>query len=104
MNNKLEHIVIKYLNKLYGDLGEYKTDKYPDSVLFARGKKVYMEQDLENVALIVDYDTIWSDLENMFSLENDEIKSIINKWVEATYNLRSVITFPEDLMQFYTVE
>jgi len=90
MNNKLEHIIIKYLNKLYGDLEEYRLAKYPNIVFFIKGNKVFMEQELENGRLWVDYNTIWSDLENMFSLENDEIKSIINKWVEVTYNLRGV--------------
>jgi len=95
MNNKLEHIVIKYLNKLYGDLEECRKNDYPYKVFYIKGKKVYMEQYLKNNYLKsnflwVDYETIWSDLKNMFSLENDEIKSIIKKWVEATYNLRDV--------------
>ena len=88
--SKLEQVVIKYLNKMYGDLEEYRTDEHPDSVFFVKGKKVYMEQDLENDDLWVDYYTIWSDLENMFDLKYNEIQSIITKWVEVTYNLRGV--------------
>jgi len=90
MNNKIEHIVIKYLNKLYGDLEEHRTDRYLNIIFFVKNKKVFMEQDLKNGRLWVDYDTIWSDLENIFSLEYDEIQSIIIKWVEVTYNLRGV--------------
>ena len=90
MNNKIEHIAIKYLNKLYGDLEEYRTNDIPDRVFFVNGKKVYMEQDLENGTLYVDYGTIWEDLEYTFSLEYDDIKSIITRWVEVTYNLRGV--------------
>ena len=90
MNNKLEHIVIKYLNKLYGDLEEHRTDRYLNIIFFVKNKKVFMEQDLENGRLWVDYDTIWSDLVDTFSLEYDEIQSIIIKWVEVTYNLRGV--------------
>ena len=86
----MENVVIKYLNKMYGDLEEYKTDKHPDSVFFVKGKKIYMEQDLENDDLWIDYYTIWSDLENTFLLEYDEIQSIITKWVEETYKLRGV--------------
>jgi len=88
--SKLENVVIKYLNKVYGDLEEYKTDKYPDTIFFVKNKKVYMEQDLKNRRLYVDYGTIWSDLEDTFSLERGEIKSFIKKWVEVTYNLRGV--------------
>ena len=86
----MENVVIKYLNKMYGDLEEYKTDKHPDSVFFVKGKKIYMEQDLENDDLWIDYYTIWKDLRNTFSLEDDEIQSIISKWVEETYKLRGV--------------
>jgi hypothetical protein len=88
MNNKLEHIAIKYLNKMYGDLEEYKREDFPDSLFFIKDKKVYMEQNFHK--LWIDYDTIWSDLENIFLLENDEIKSIITKWVKETYKLKNV--------------
>jgi hypothetical protein len=93
MNNKIEHIAIKYLNKLYGNLEEYKTNDIPDRVFYIKNKKVFMKQDLESRALYVDYYTIWSDLENTFLLEYDEIQSIITKWVEETYNLRGVTPF-----------
>jgi hypothetical protein len=94
--SKLENVVIKYLNKMYGDLEEYRTDERPDSLFFFRGKKVYMEYHLKyghllNYGhLLIDYYTIWKDLEDTFSLENDEIRHIITKWVEVTYNLRGV--------------
>jgi hypothetical protein len=88
--SKLENVVIKYLNKMYGDLEEYRTDERPDSLFFFRGKKVYMEYHLKYGHLLIDYYTIWKDLEDTFSLENDEIRHIITKWVEVTYNLRGV--------------
>jgi len=75
---------------MYGDLEEYRTEKYPDSVFFFKNKEVYMEQNLKNGRLWVDYNTIWEDLENIFSLEYDDVQSIIKKWVEVTYNLRGV--------------
>jgi len=86
----LENVVIKYLNKMYGDLEEYRTDERPNSIFFVRGKKVYMEHYLEPKYLLVDYDTIWKDLENTFSLEYNDVQSIITKWVEETYNIRDV--------------
>ena len=36
--SKLEKAVIKYLNKEYGDLEEYTTDKRPDNVFFEIGR------------------------------------------------------------------
>ena len=88
--SKLEQIAIKYLNKMYGDLEEYRREDFPDSVFFIKDKKVYMELNLKNDDLYVSYGTIWLDLENTFSLEFDDIQSIIKKWVEETYKLRGV--------------
>jgi len=88
--SKLENVVIKYLNKMYGDLEEYRREDFPDKIFFIKDKKVYMELNLKNDDLYVSYGTIWLDLENTFSLEFDDIQSIIKKWVEETYKLRGV--------------
>ena len=89
--NKLEKVILHFLNKGYGDLTEYTTDEYPDSIFYMKGNQVIMEQYLENDILLVDYHTIWTDLENFFSLEYDDIMSILTKWVEETYNISGVI-------------
>ena len=86
--NKIEQVAIKYLNKVYGNLEEYKTDKRPDKVFFIKGKKVYMEHNFHKIW--IDYDTIWKDLVDTFSLENDEIRHIITKWVGVTYKLKGI--------------
>jgi hypothetical protein len=91
--SKLENVVIKYLNKMYGDLEEYRREDFPDKIFFIKDKKVYMELNLKNDDLYVSYGTIWSDLKNTFSLERGEIKSIISKWVEETYKLRGVTPY-----------
>ena len=88
--NKMEKVILHFLNKRYGDLKVYKTYKYPNSIFYIKDKKIYMEHDLENDNLWVDYDTIWTELGNLFSLKYNEIHSIITKWVEEAYNLRGV--------------
>jgi hypothetical protein len=88
--SKLEKVAIKYLNKFYGDLEEYGTDEYPDTVFFIKGKNIYMEQELESGRLYVDYDIIWKDLKTIFSLEAPEIQEIITKWMDETYKLEGV--------------
>jgi hypothetical protein len=90
MTNKMEKVIIHFLNKGYGDLIEYTTDEYPNSVFYIKNKKVYMEQDIKNGKLWVDYYTIWADLKNWFLLEQNDIQSIITKWVEESYNMRGV--------------
>ena len=88
--NQNEKLIIKYLNNEYGDLKKIKTDRYPNSIFFVKDKKIYMEQDLKNGYLWIDYFTIWKDLRTIFSIEDDEIRNIITKWVEETYKLRGV--------------
>jgi hypothetical protein len=90
--SKMEQVAIKYLNKFYGDLKEYKIDKYPNRVFYMKDNKMYMELDmnLEDNIIWVEYETIWGDLKNMFGLETPEIKHIITKWVEDTYKLNGV--------------
>lgn len=88
MNKKLEHIVIRYLNKLYGDLEVYKNDKYPNRIFYGKGGEVYMEFSVENNYLWVDYIKIWRDLINLFNLSYDEhIQFILKKWIKETYNI-----------------
>ena len=90
MTNKMEKVILHFLNKGYGNLTEYKTDKHPDKIFYIKDNKVYMLQDLENGYLWVVYNTIWQDLENWFSLEDDDIQSVIIKWMDKTYNIRGV--------------
>ena len=85
--SKLEKSIIHYLNEMYGDLEEYRVTKYPNT-LFIRGRKIYMEHDIENDVLSIDNNLIWSDLKNIFSLSDHEIQHIIDKWVKKNYNIR----------------
>ena len=88
--NKLEQVIIHFLNTGYGDLIEYRTDIYPNSIFYIKDKKVYMEQDIEYGRLWVDYKTIWMDLKMWFSLDYYSIQSVITKWVEETYNIKGL--------------
>jgi hypothetical protein len=88
--NKMERVIIHFLNTGWGDLTEYRTDEYPDSIFYIRDGEIYMEQDLENKNLWVDYDTIWKDLREWFSLEYEDIQQVITKWVGEAYNIRGL--------------
>ena len=92
--SKLEKTIIHYLNEMYGDLEEYRTAKFPNGIFYVKEKKVYMEYDLKSDDLWVDNDTIWEDLETIFGLEDSEIRHVITKWVEETYELRGVTPWP----------
>jgi hypothetical protein len=89
MNNKLEQLVIKYLNKFYGNLDKHILEEYPGSVFFAKDNIVCFEQDINYRSLYVDRASIWADLEVMFDLEEFDIKCIVYKWAKHTYNVKS---------------
>jgi hypothetical protein len=91
-NITFENGVIHYLNEMYGDLMEYKTDKYPGGVFFIKDGKVYMEHNLKTNELWVDNYTIFEDLEIVFEINFFEYEVIISKWAEQTYKLKDVIT------------
>jgi hypothetical protein len=102
--NQIEQIIFKTLNKLYGNLEEYKTDEYPDIIFFIKCKKVYMELEMDELSsdiLWVGYETIWGDLKYMFDLKASEIKYIITKWVEDTYNLNVSSLVVEECPSIY---
>lgn len=90
MDNKLEHIIFKYLDREYGDLTQCGLYNQPGIVFFFKDKKVYMEHNILEMRLIVDYYTLWTDLEDIFGFKSHEIKIIIAKWVKETYELRGV--------------
>ena len=87
MNNKLEQLVIKYLNKFYGDLEEYRPTKFPGSVFYIKHGKVYMEWDYLIEQLYVGYHPIWEDLDKIFGLSFEETAYITTKWVEERYGI-----------------
>ena len=102
--NQIEQIIFKTLNKLYGNLEEYKTDEYPNRIFFVKDKKVYMELEMDELSsdiLWVGYETIWGDLKYMFDLKASEIKYIITKWVEDTYNLNVSSLVVEECPSIY---
>jgi hypothetical protein len=90
--NKLNDVVIKFLNKRFGDLKPYETDEYPDSIFYIRDKEVFFEYDKEYGKTYISYNHIWSLLKFFFSLEHVQIKEITKLWLEKHYNLRVTTT------------
>jgi hypothetical protein len=90
--NKLNDVVIKWLNKNYGNLKPYETDEYPYSIFYIRDKEVFFEYNKKNGFVYISYDDIWSFLENIFSMEYEQIQEVTKLWVEEHYNLRVTTT------------
>ena len=85
-----ERIALNYLNKKYhpDQLEVIEHPDYPDCIFYRKDGQVIMEIDKKYKDFWVDYDTIWSFFEKVFSMENVEIQQLMNTWLDETFNLR----------------
>jgi hypothetical protein len=91
---QLERVVIKWLNKHYGDLIPKKHKDHPESLFYVNiNNKVMMEYNQENGRVYIHYDQIWSKIESLFHLNYSETQSIMKVWVEEDYKLGGVTPF-----------
>jgi len=91
--NRLNDVVIKWLNKRYGDLKPYETERYPNHVFFMEGKEIIFDYNKKNGVSYISYGNIWSFLERMFNMDYQQIQEVTNLWLEEHYNLRVTTTF-----------
>mgnify|MGYP003344762575 CR=1 FL=1 len=89
MNKKIEHIVLKYLNKIYGDIKPFTTKDFEDTIFFMIDNKIYVE--VYNKKIMVNFDTIWRDLVYVFSLDRNDINYVILKWMKKTHKIENLL-------------
>ena len=79
-----------FLN-LFNDLDVVQSEENPSFMLY-RYKKGHnlMIYDRKNDYVFINYDDIWSVLENKFGLKLTEIKELTEIWLDETYNLRGI--------------
>ena len=89
--HQLERVVIKWLNKYFGNLTPKTTEKYPELVSYVNpSNEVMVEYDKETERVYINYDEIWLKIESLFHLNYDDTKSVIRVWMEEYYNLEGV--------------
>jgi hypothetical protein len=93
--NKLNDVVIKFLNKNYSDLKPYETENYPFSIFYIRDGEIFFEYNKENGRVYISYEHIWSFLERIFSMEYKQIQEVTKLWLEERYNFRTTTTRAE---------
>jgi hypothetical protein len=79
-----------FLN-LFNDLESVQSEEYEHWVLY-RYKKGhnFMIYDRKNEYVYINYDEIWSVLEDKFGLNYFEIQGLTKRWLDEVYNLRGV--------------
>ena len=75
----------KFLDYLFEDIYEVKSKEYPDSRFWKKNDNVELE--LENPSTLWVLDTIWKDVEDMFSLDRRENRQLIREWIKQHLNL-----------------
>ena len=90
--SKLERVAINWLNDNYGNLEPYETEKYPNQVLYRKGKEIIFSYNKKNGQVFVNYQEVWSFFKSFLGLENEQIRDLIKVWMEKRYNLRVTTT------------
>ena len=78
-------LVKDWLNDMFSDVEI-------QGVYYVKNKKNLAYQDKKNKDFWFDYDLIWSFLESMFSLKDEELQAITKDWLEETLNLKGYTT------------
>jgi hypothetical protein len=88
---QLVRVALLYLNNNFGNLTPKTSPEYPGSVLYVDSdNQIMMEYSKKNEFVWVHHEHIWSKIKSLFSLEFDDIQSIIQHWLERDYNLRNL--------------
>ena len=81
---------IDFLN-LFNDLESVQSEEYGDYMLYRYKKRHnFMIYDRKNGYVYINYDEIWSVLEDKFGLNYGEIQELTRVWLDEVYNLRGV--------------
>jgi hypothetical protein len=102
---QLERVVIKWLNKHYGNLTPKKHKGHPNSVFYVNSdNKIMVEYNQEDRDVYVHYDHIWLKIESLFHLDYDDIESFMKVWFEETYKLGGVAPYPTYYLDLIALE
>ena len=78
---------------LFDDLDVVQSEKNPVLTLYRyKPKHNLMTHDRKNRYVYINYDEIWSFLEDPFGLSHSEIQELTKTWLNESYNLRKVTT------------
>jgi hypothetical protein len=87
---KKQELVLKWLNKEFGNLTSVVRDNRTYYVDEDRKPLFYYYQDLKNGNVYINYARIWVFFESIFGLKDLQTEEILTIWLEQTYNLRGI--------------
>jgi len=98
--NKLDKVALTWLNNNFGDLTPIVMY---DKTYYVNEDKLalfYYYNNKKNDYVYINYEEIWSFLESMFDMNDQQIQRVIRDWLEETYNLKG-LTPIEQLYYFF---
>jgi hypothetical protein len=83
---------LEFIN-MFNNLDVVRSEEQPDWTLFRyeKGNNI-MIYDKKDEIVYINFDVIWSFLEDGFGLNYEEIQGITKEWLVETYNLKGVTT------------
>ena len=100
--NKLDKVALTWLSNNFGDLTpsvkEYKTYYVNEEKL-----PLFYYYNNKNVYVYINYEEIWSFLESMFDMNDQQIQRVTRDWLEETYNLKGLTPPKKDVFKFVHV-
>lgn len=89
---------------LFDDLEQVQSKKREEWTLFRyKPRNNFMIYDRKSDDVYINYDEIWSFLNDKFGLNYTEIQSLTEEWLDEVYNLRGVTTHRIDTIWPLTV-
>ena len=89
--HQLERVIIKWLDKHFGNLTQKRRNGYVNSVYYVNlNDEVMMEYNKGTERVYINYGQIWSRIESLFHLNSSDVQSIIKVWLEEDYKLEGV--------------
>jgi hypothetical protein len=93
MESVRDRLVLKWLNKEFGDLTEVVRDDRTFYVDKDRKPLFFYYQDLKNGYVYVNNKRIWVFFKDIFGLKKLQTKEILKVWLDQTYNLRGLTPY-----------
>jgi hypothetical protein len=87
--SRLEKTAIHWLNKKFGDLEKFTTDRMPSTIYYRtkEGKEIIFEYNTHYEYIYVSKEDVWSFLMDMFGFDDNQITQLIDKWFQNRYNV-----------------
>ena len=99
-----DRLVLKWLNKGFGDLTLVVKDDKTFYVDKDRKPLFFYYQDEKNEIVYINYDKIWVFFDSIFGMEYRQTMEIITIWLDETYNLRKLTPHHQTAKYFKELE